>query len=456
VHGKVAAPFGWDASVVYTLNAYPASIMGYPIAAASLVAALYFIAVMGKSAQFPLHIWLPDAMEGPTPVSALLHAATMVAAGVYLIVRAYPIFLAAPDVMVAMSWIGGFTALFAACVAIIQTDIKKVLAYSTVSQLGYMVAALGAGSLMGGYFHLTTHAFFKALLFLSAGSVIHAVHSNEMSDMGGLFRKMKLTGTVFILGSLALSGLPFLSGFYSKDLILESLYHAAAGSHEHAGNAAYYFPFLACTLAAGLTAYYMGRVILLTFFGEPSEKASHAHEHGPAMSAPLVVLATLAVAAGWGGGSFYELFSGPMATSGHAISNFPYEFHLAEFTAVGVVASALAISGLGVAYVMHAQDGLKGLRTALVPVGDFIRAGRVDRTFLFLYKSVMTTASDGLAWFDRYVIDGFMNALGAGMLVAGDRSRRAQTGNVSDYVTVVLASVMILALWSQVHAGGAG
>ncbi len=182
-----------------------------------------FLAVMGKSAQFPLHVWLPNAMEGPTPVSALLHAATMVAAGVYLLARAYPLFGQAPVTLDVMLWVGSFTAVFAAFVAVVQTDIKRVLAYSTCSQLGYMVAAVGAGSAFSAYFHLTTHAFFKALLFLAAGSAIHAVHSNELSSMGGLGKKMPVTAGTFGVGALALAGFPGLSGFFSKDSILEAL-----------------------------------------------------------------------------------------------------------------------------------------------------------------------------------------------------------------------------------------
>ncbi len=255
---RMSGGFDWNASL--------------SIPAATLVSLLLFVAVMGKSAQFPLHVWLPDAMEGPTPVSALLHAATMVAAGVYLVVRANPLFAGAPGTQMVMVWVGSFTALFAAVVAVVQTDIKKVLAYSTCSQLGYMIAALGAGSLMAGYFHLTTHAFFKALLFLGAGSVIHAVHSNELSSMGGLAKKMKLTTVTFVVGALALAGFPGFSGFFSKDLILEALYEKQLWG-----------PLALLMLAAFLTAFYMGRVVFLAFFGKPSEAAEHAHESGISM-----------------------------------------------------------------------------------------------------------------------------------------------------------------------------
>ncbi len=424
--------FGWTQQPVDALVAS---------GAVSVVAGLYFLAVMGKSAQFPLHVWLPDAMEGPTPVSALLHAATMVAAGVYLIVRAFPIFQAAPSVMLAMSLIGGFTAFFAACIAFVQTDIKKVLAFSTCSQLGYMIAALGGGSLMGGYFHLTTHAMFKALLFLAAGSVIHAVHSNEMSDMGGLWQRMKLTSTVFIIGTLALAGLPFLSGFYSKDLILEALLHTA----QHDGGLAW-LPFVFCMAAAGMTAFYMGRVLMLTFFGELSEKASHAHEHGIAMSLPLVVLAIAAIGAGWAGGTF-----------GHMWGVHDYHFAFAHFTPVGIAATLSGLIGLGLAYAIFGMGLAGALRMSLLPVSEFIEYGAVDRGLRWVYVSAMAGFAEGLGWFDRYVIDGLMNMVGAGSVWAGDRIRAVQTGNVSDYLYVVLASAVALAAWSQIFwAQGAG
>ena len=240
-----------------------------------MVSALIFIGVMGKSAQVPLHVWLPNAMEGPTPVSALLHAATMVAAGVFLVVRAFPIFEAAPDVLTAMTWIGAVTAFLAACTAVVQDDIKKVLAYSTCSQLGFMVAALGTGSILGGYFHLTTHAFFKALLFLGAGAAIHSVHSNNIHDMGGLLKKTPFSAVMFIVGAAALAGIPGLAGFFSKDIILEELLHGG-----HMG------PLVLLLVSAALTAFYMTRVVVIAFFGKPSAAAEHAHGAPLVMGAP--------------------------------------------------------------------------------------------------------------------------------------------------------------------------
>ena len=264
-----------------------------------------FCGAVGKSAQFPLHVWLPDAMEGPTPVSALIHAATMVAAGVYMVARLFP-FLAGPayfardfwssDALLVVAYVGGFTAFLAATIAVAQTDIKKVLAYSTISQLGYMVMGVGVGAFAAGMFHLWTHAFFKALLFLGAGSVIHAVHTNEMSQMGGLRRKMPITYWTFLLGTLALAGVPFFSGFASKEGILTNAMAFAL----HRGGVVFWLPFVFGIVSAALTAFYMGRVMFLTFWGKPrdQEKYDHAHESPWTMTVPLCSLAAAAVIAG--------------------------------------------------------------------------------------------------------------------------------------------------------------
>jgi NADH-quinone oxidoreductase subunit L len=382
---------------------------------------LIFLGVMGKSAQFPLHVWLPDAMEGPTPVSALLHAATMVAAGVYLIVRANPLF-DTPTAHEVMTWVGAFTAMFAAIVAVVQTDIKKVLAYSTCSQLGYMVSALGAGSLMGGYFHLTTHAAFKALLFLGAGSVIHAVHSNELTDMGGLGKKMKLTTVTFVIGALALSGLPGLAGFFSKDTILEALFEEKAWG-----------PFALLAGAAFLTAFYMGRVLFLAFAGKPSKKAEHAHESGPSMAAPLVVLAILAVGLGYFGQSFAGLYG------------VEYHFHVGPVT---YGASALGLGGLGLAYLVYGKRSVPESAFAfLAPVGKLARSGAVDRVYVLGFRYVALGVANAVGWFDRYVIDGLMNFLAWGTLTSGQKLRKLQTGKAPDYVYAVLAGAVVLAAW---------
>ncbi len=393
-------------------------------AAAGTVTLLIFFAVMGKSAQFPLHIWLPDAMEGPTPVSALLHAATMVAAGVFLVVRAWPLYAQAETTLTFMAYLGSFTALFAACVAVVQNDIKKVLAYSTCSQLGYMVAALGAGSQAGGFFHLTTHAFFKALLFLAAGSLIHAVHSNDLRQMGGMFSKMKVTGTTFIVGALALAGFPGLAGFFSKDLIIEEVLHRG-----------HYAPFGALLAAAFLTAFYMGRVVFVALFGEPSEHAAHAplHESGLSMTLPLVLLAALAAVAGWFGAGLTGLY-------GEA-----RHFHV---SAAGGAATVLGLSGIGVAYWMFgAPQGGAALRQAFAPLGRLAASGAVDKTFLWGYRTVLNGLSAAAAWFDRYVVDGLVNGVAYGTLEAGAKLRPIQTGRAQDYVYAAVAAMLAMGLY---------
>ncbi len=390
-------------------------------AAATLVTLMLFVAVMGKSAQFPLHVWLPDAMEGPTPVSALLHAATMVAAGVFLVVRASPLFAQSEATRAVMLVTGSFTALFAALLALAQTDIKKVLAYSTCSQLGYMVAALGAGSVFAGFFHLTTHAFFKALLFLAAGSVIHAVHSNEMGAMGGLARRMPLTAGAFVTGALALAGAPGLAGFFSKDLVLESVEGRLGG-----------LPSLALLATAFLTAFYMGRVVFVTFFGTPStDHAARAHEHGWSMRGPLVALAALSVAAGYFGADLARL-------SGHE-----YRFH---FGGGGVLATGLGLAGATLAYAVYGR-GPRGAPAAVAAIERAARSRAVDRAYEFAFGRVTLAAAGALAWVDRYVVDGIINLAGYVTLRLGQRARRLQTGEAPDYVLAVMLGAAAMAAW---------
>src|SRR6059036_2486872 len=257
-----------------------------PLAGLSLTMFLIYLGAVGKSAQFPLHVWLPDAMEGPAPVSALIHAATMVTAGVFMVTRAQPLFVLVPDVLVLIGWVGAFTALLAATLACVESDIKRVLAYSTVSQLGYMMAAVGAGAPDAGFLHLLTHGLFKALLFLGAGAVIHAVGTNDIFRMGGLFRAMPQTGVVFIVGTLALAGLPPLAGFFSKEAVLAGVWDSDMTG-----------PFLMLALTALLTAFYMFRVVFVAFFGR-APAAGHPHEPSWTMRGPLWVLAALTVLVG--------------------------------------------------------------------------------------------------------------------------------------------------------------
>lgn len=264
----------------------------------TIAAVLLFCGAIGKSAQVPLHVWLPDAMAGPTPVSALIHAATMVVAGVYLVARMFTVFHASPVALNEVAIVGAITMLIAALLALVQDDIKRVLAYSTISQLAYMIAGLGVSAYTGSVFHIWTHAWFKALLFLGAGSVIHAVHSNNMSDMGGLRHKMPVTYRTYLIGCLALAGLPPLAGFFSKDEIILGAYEA--GRH---GSETGYFVFFAMLVTAFLTACYVARMLALTFFGRPKYDPDHVHprESPPAMAVPLILLAVLSVVGGWVG-----------------------------------------------------------------------------------------------------------------------------------------------------------
>src|SRR5213593_1211235 len=278
----------WTATGTFEFHALFALAQEHALAIEGLgtIMLLIYLGAGGKSAQFPLHVWLPDAMEGPAPVSALIHAATMVTAGVFMVTRAQPLFVLVPDVLVLIGWVGAFTALLAATLACVESDIKRVLAYSTVSQLGYMMAAVGAGAPDAGFLHLLTHGLFKALLFLGAGAVIHAVGTNDIFRMGGLFRAMPQTGVVFIVGTLALAGLPPLAGFFSKEAILAGVWDSGMT-----------WPFLMLALTVLLTAFYMFRVVFITFFGR-AHAAAHPHEAPWLIRGPLWVLAALTVLVG--------------------------------------------------------------------------------------------------------------------------------------------------------------
>lgn len=394
--------------------------------AASLVALFVFFGVMGKSAQFPLHVWLPDAMEGPTPVSALLHAATMVAAGVYLVVRAWPLFEVSGWTLDVMVWIGAITAFLAGTMALVQDDIKKVLAYSTCSQLGYMVAALGAGSKLAGYLHLTTHAFFKALLFLAAGAAIHAVHSNSIHDMGGLWKKLRGTSILFLIGTLALVGIPVFSGFFSKDLILEAL------QHDHQWG-----PLTLAVAGVALTAFYMGRVVFIAFFGSPRKPGGHYHTPW-VMSAPMWLLAVLATFSGFGAATLAEVYGGE-------------HYHFA-ITGVGMTALVLGLGGIALAWGRYSAGKVPEF-TFLAPLAAFIRSGPLDRFYEGAWRGGLLVVARSAGWFDRYVIDGLMNLIGWSVMEGSERARKVQTGRVPDYVFAVILGFVILAAWSAVAGG---
>ena len=409
-----------------------------------------FCGAIGKSAQFPLHVWLPDAMEGPTPVSALIHAATMVAAGVYLVGRVYPMFT--PDAFLFIAYFGLITLFLTATIALAQNDIKKVLAYSTCSQLGYMVMGLGVGGYTAGLAHLTTHAAFKACLFLGSGSVIHAVHSQDIQEMGGLRKKMPITFVTFLIATLAISGVPGFSGFYSKDMILG----AALEFGMKSASPLHMIFFIGALFTAGLTAFYMFRLVILTFFGAPKDhhKFDHAHESPPSMWIPLVILAGLSFSF-WYSGWFGTLVQKPMSVANLAAISAPAPAATMEHAAVTAPAphgeavsapagtphaagpaahgesgdeashiahkahsiamySSVAVGTLGIflAFVVYSFGWINPDRVmnAVKPLHNFLQN---KWYFDELYEATVINGSKalsrGLYWFDLHVVDGLVN-----------------------------------------------
>jgi NADH-quinone oxidoreductase subunit L len=368
-------------------------------------------------------VWLPDAMEGPTPVSALIHAATMVTAGVYMVTRAQPLFALVPDVLTLIGWVGAFTALLAASMACVEGDIKRVLAYSTVSQLGYMMAAAGAGAPYASFLHLLTHGVFKALLFLGAGAVIHAVGTNDIFRMGGLFQAMPQTGIVFLVGTLALAGVPPLAGFFSKEAILGGVWEAGMTG-----------PFLMLALTAFLTAFYMFRVVFVAFFGR-AHAAGHPHEPPWAMRGPLWLLAAITVL--WG-----------------------VRFALAEGGEphgpgwLAPLSVALALGGFLLAWAAYQRRAVDPARIAeTFPLSsiDFLARRRygLDALYGGLYRGFILGFSRLVGWTDRYLVDGLLNFVSAWTLRGGDRLRRIQSGQAQDYVYGVAVGVLLLFVWAQ-------
>jgi NADH-quinone oxidoreductase subunit L len=388
----------------------------------STIMFLIYLGAVGKSAQFPLHVWLPDAMEGPTPVSALIHAATMVTAGVFMVARTEPLFALVPEVMTVIAWVGAFTALLAATMACVEGDIKRVLAYSTVSQLGYMMAAAGAGAADAGFLHLLTHGLFKALLFLAAGAVIHAVGTNDIFRMGGLFKAMPQTAVVFLVGTLALAGVPPLAGFFSKEAVLEGVLVADLTG-----------PFLMLALTALLTAFYMFRVVFVTFFGR-AHAGGHPHEAPWLMRGPLWLLAALTVLVGlrW--------------TLGGAAGHEETPVWLAPLS-VG-----LALVGFALAWAMYQRGAIAPARVAaaLAPL-DYLARRRygLDALYEALYRGFMLGFSRLIGWLDRYLVDGVLNVLSALTLRGGHGLRRIQSGRAQDYVYGVAFGVLLLIVWAQ-------
>ena len=404
---------------------------GEALAGLGLVTFFIYLGAAGKSAQFPFHVWLPDAMEGPTPVSALIHAATMVTAGVYLLFRTAFLFEQTPDVLAAVGWIGAFTALLAATLACVQSDIKRVLAYSTVSQLGYMMAAIGAGFAGVGFLHLLTHGVFKALLFLAAGAVIHAVGTNDIHAMGGLARRMPQTFIVFLVGTLSLAGIPFFAGFFSKEEILSA---AWAGGLT--------VPFGMLVLAAFLTAFYMFRVVFIAFLGAPAVASgghgghgeAHAHDAPAIMALPLWILAVLAMGIGiW----------------------FSIAHPEAEFVPPGwltPLAVGVAVAGIAFAWLVYGLRAISGDRLfeRFWWIGEAaVERFWLDDLFALVYRRVILGASRSIGWVDRYIVDGILNVLSAWTLTAGDRLRRIQTGQAQDYVYGIALGVLLLMVWMR-------
>jgi NADH-quinone oxidoreductase subunit L len=405
------------------------------------IALLLFMGACGKSAQLPLHTWLPDAMEGPTPVSALIHAATMVTAGVYLVARCHPLFEMAPLSLEVVAWVGGLTALFAATIGLAQTDIKKVLAYSTISQLGYMFAGVGVGAYAAGIFHLFTHAFFKALLFLGAGSVIHGMGGEQdIRKMGGLAGRMRTTTITFLIAGASVSGFPPLAGFFSKDEILASAFHE--------GHVLLWAVLLA---GAGLTAFYTFRVIFLTFY-TPSrmaqEVAHHVHESPPVMTVPLAVLAALTVVAGTLGipsthGTAFARFLEPVLPL-HEGAHGPAS--IITLAAVSVLAGLI---GLATAWAMYGGQPVRAddIGVARGPLHRLVlNKYYVDEIYNALFVRPLFALC---AWcarvFDLGVIDGAVNGLGRAVVAWARGLRRVQTGFVMNYALTMLLGAVAMA-----------
>lgn len=392
---------------------------------------LIFMGGAGKSAMMPFHIWLPDAMEGPTPASALIHAATMVVAGVFLVARLFPVYVITPYALDVIAWVGAITALFAAVVACTQTDIKRVLAFSTISQIAFMLTSLGVSKFgghdglgyMAGMFHLFTHAFFKALLFLGAGAIIHAVHSNEMDDMGGLWKKLPITGITFGIAWLAIAGIWPFSGFWSKDEIL-----AAAMENN--------MPiYIILSIAAGLTAFYMSRLFFRIFFYEKKQYHHEPHEAGVAMAIPLIVLATFAVFAGL-------IPFGRFVTS----DGVPYDAHLNYQVAITSV--VISLIGMGIAFKLYYKknDIPDRITVSINTLYTWaLNKFYFDELWLFVTRSIIfKRISRPIAWFDKKFVDGFMDSLAYVTQASSRVIKNFQSGYIQQYALVYLVGALIL------------
>jgi NADH-quinone oxidoreductase subunit L len=424
---------------------------------------LLFMGACGKSAQLPLYVWLPDAMEGPTPVSALIHAATMVTAGVYVVARSHLLFTHAPTAMLVVAIVGCATAFFAATIGLVQTDIKRVLAYSTVSQLGYMFLACGVGAFSAGIFHLMTHAFFKALLFLAAGSVIHSIGGEQdMRRMGGLSKKIRWTYITMLTATLAIAGFPPFAGFFSKDAILLNAF-----LNEYGGRSVGYALYGLGLLTALLTSFYMFRLIFLTFHGKPryDEHHVHVHESPKSMLVPLMILALLSIVGGWvaapallHGPDYFTNFLAPMFGQGGAAvaeESGAYELEL-WLVAVAVTTSLI---GLAVAFWMYLKRPSKPEELAKSMKGAYttlLNKYYVDELYAAVIVNPLMWISTNFLWktIDVAGIDGAVNGIADSATALGDKSRRTQSGNTRSYaVWVVVGALVVIAaiFWPLLH-----
>ena len=437
-----------------------------PAGVLTIICLLLFTGAIGKSAQLPLYVWLPDAMEGPTPVSALIHAATMVTAGVYMVARMNPLFSRAPFAMFIVALVGAITAFYAATIGLVQTDIKKVLAYSTVSQLGYMFLGLGVGSYAAGIFHLMTHAFFKGLLFLAAGSVIHAMGGDqEMPHMGGLHAKIPITFWTMLIATFAIAGIPGFAGFFSKDEILDA---ARSGPHANI------WLWLLGLLGAGLTSFYMFRLIFLTFFGKPryDEHKVHVHESPTNMTVPLILLAILSIIGGWvaarhlvGGTDYFEKFLHPVFTAYAPASALAAESATETSESGGIMLLhaltgwpvIIALLGLLLAwwFYIKSPDTPKKLAQSLRgPYTLILHKYYVDELYNAAIVQPLLWTSTNVLWHvvDEGVIDGTVNGTARVARESGAQLREIQSGNARTYASwVVIGAVgvtlLMLGLW---------
>ena len=416
---------------------------------------LLFMGATGKSAQLPLYVWLPDAMEGPTPVSALIHAATMVTAGVYVVARSYVLFTHAPTAMLVVAVVGCATAIFAATIGLVQTDIKKVLAYSTVSQLGYMFLACGVGAFSAGIFHLMTHAFFKALLFLAAGSVIHAMGGEQdMRHMGGLSKKIKWTYVTMLTATLAITGAPLFAGFFSKDAIL-----LASFQSENGGAGTGRTLYAVGLFAALLTSFYMFRLIFLTFFGKPRYDEHHVHVHESPWSilGPLVILALLSIFGGWfalpsfwGGPDYFSNFLAPVFSGGESAAT-EAAAHALELPLAGV-AVLTALIGFGIAFWLYISRPGKAEALAKSMSGAYntlLNKYYIDELYAAVVVNPLMWVSTNVLWkfVDVAGIDGTVNGIASSATSLGDTVRHTQSGNTRSYaVWVVIGALVVIAV----------